>query len=269
MVNSLGSGFNAGNYINKAQNSSANSFNRLSSGNRINSAKDDAAGLAISDRMSSQVLGLNQAMRNANDGISLTQTADGALSESTNILQRMRELSVQSGNGIYNGADRASMNDEFSQLNSELSRISGTTAFNGKNLLDGSMSASFQVGANGGETIQTSLGDAGSEALGLADLNILTVGNSQMSIEGIDQALSSISEMRGEMGAVQNRFESTISNLGSVAENITASRSRIADADVAKEVSELTKSQILEKVGIAIQAQANQSAGLTLSLLKP
>lgn len=268
MVNSLGN-FNGGHNINKAHKASANSYNKLSSGNRINSAKDDAAGLAISDRMSSSIAGMNQAIRNTNDGLSMTQTADGALKETTSILQRMRELSVQSGNGIYNDSDRASMNEEFSQLNSELNRISETTSFNGQNLLDGSMDASFQVGADGGETISTSLGSSGADALGVAELDISTVEGSIAAIEGIDQALASVSEMRGEMGAVQNRFESVASNLSNVSENLSAARSRIADVDIAKQVSELTKSQILEKAGIAVQAQANQSAGLTLALLQP
>lgn len=270
MVNSLGNtSFNGANNISNAQNSSSTSYNRLSSGSRINSARDDAAGLAISDRMSSSITGVNQAIRNTNDGLSMTQTADGALQETTSILQRMRELSVQSGNGIYNGSDRASMNEEFSQLNSELNRISETTSFNGQNLLDGSMDASFQVGANGGETISTSLGSSGAEALGLSGLDITTVESSMAALEGIDQALASVGEMRGEMGAVQNRFESVSSNLSNVAENLTAARSRVTDTDMAKEVSELTKSQILEKAGIAMQAQANQSAGLTLALLEP
>lgn len=270
MVSSLGNAsFNGAQNISKAQSSSAASYNKLSSGSRINSAKDDVAGLAISDRMSSSITGVNQAIRNTNDGLSMTQTADGALQETSSILQRMRELSVQSGNGIYNASDRASMNEEFSQLNTELNRISETTAFNGRNLLDGSLDASFQVGADGGETISTSLGSAGADALGVAGLNIGTVEGSIAAIEGIDQALASVSEMRGEMGAVQNRFESTASNLSNISENLSAARSRVTDTDIAKQVSELTKSQILEKTGIALQAQANQSAGLTLALLEP
>lgn len=268
MVNSLGSSFNASQAISKAQNNSATSYSRLSSGNRINSARDDAAGLAISDGMSAQITGLNQAIRNTNDGLSMTQTADGALSETTSILQRMRELSVQSGNGIYNSSDRASMNAEFSQLSSELNRISETTSFNSQNLLDGSMNASFQVGANGGETIQVSLGDAGAEGLALTDLNISTVEGSMVALEGIDQALSTVSGMRSEIGAVQNRFESTSSNLSDTSLNLTAARSRVTDTDMAKEVSDLVKSQILEQVGVAMQAQANQSAGVTLALLQ-
>ena len=268
MVNSLGSSFNAGQAISKAQNNSATSYSRLSSGNRITGAQDDAAGLAISDGMSSQITGINQAMRNTNDGLSMTQTADGALSETTSILQRMRDLSVQSGNGIYNSSDRASMNAEFSQLSSELNRISETTTFNGQNLLDGSMDVSFQVGANSGESIQVSLGDAGAEGLALSDLNISTVENSMIALEGIDQALSTVSDMRGEMGAVQNRLESASSNLSDTSVNLTAARSRITDTDMAKEVSDLVMSQILEKAGIAMQAQANQSAGVTLALLQ-
>lgn len=268
MINSLNtSGFNGGHDISKAQNASATSYDRLSSGSKINSAKDDVAGLAISDRMGSSIAGMNQAIRNANDGLSMTQTADGALGETTSILQRMRELSVQSGNGIYNDSDRASLNQEFSQLNSELNRISETTTFNGQNLLDGSLDASFQVGANSGETIRASLGDAGAEALKIAGLSITTAESSKTALEGLDQALSSVGEMRSEMGAVQNRFSSASSNLSNAAGNLTAARSRVTDTDVAQQVSELAQSQILEKVGIAMQAQANQSAGLTLALL--
>jgi len=269
MVNSINNHFNASSQISNAQKGAETSASRLSSGRRINSAKDDAAGLSISDGMNSQIRGLNQAMRNANDGISLAQTADGALGESTNILQRMRELAVQSSNGIYNASDRKSINNEFSQLQSELDRIAGTTAFNGKNVLDGSLESgtNFQVGANSQDSINVSLSGATQEDLGTESLNVLTGENAQDAIGAIDEALASVSGVRGELGSVLNRFESTISNLGNVAENTAASESRIGDADIAAEVSNMLKNRILEQAGISIQAQANQRAGNLLSLL--
>ncbi len=270
MVNSINSSFNASYQISNAQKGADTSSSRLSSGRRINSAKDDAAGLSISDGMNSQVRGLNQAMRNANDGISMAQTADGALGESTDILQRMRELAVQSSNGTYNANDRKSINDEFSQLQSELDRIAGTTEFNGKKVLDGSLESgvNFQVGANPQDSISVSLSGATQEDLGTESLNVLTSGNAQDAIGAIDEALSSVSGVRGELGSVLNRFESTISNLGNVSENIAASESRIGDADVAAEVSNMLKNRILEQAGVSIQAQANKRAGNLLALLQ-
>ena len=269
MVGSINNNFSAASSFNKAQNTISEAFNRLSSGSRINSAKDDAAGLAITDRMTSQIRGLNQAMRNANDGISLAQTADGALAESTDILQRMRELALQSGNGIYNSSDRASLNKEFSQLRSELDRISEQTTFNEQPILDGSLSGgtSFQVGANGGETIEVAIDDVSQEALGLESLDITAVENAGSALEGIDDALAQISDTRGDLGSVQNRFDSTIANLSNISENVSSSRSMVADTDIAAEVSKLIQGQILQKAAIAMQAQANQSAESVLGLL--
>lgn len=265
----INNGFNGSSQFNKAQSGLSTSFDRLSSGLRINSAKDDAAGLAISDRMSSQIRGLNQAMQNATNGSSLVQTADGALSESTSVLQRMRELAVQSANGIYNSADRASMNKEFSQLQSELDRISEQTSFNGQSILNGEATGmSFQTGANSGETIDVSLSDAGQEALGVDSLSISSGEGAQEALSAIDSAIGNVSGMRGELGAVQNRFDSTIDNLSNVSENVTASRSRVADADFAAEVSNMVRATILEKAGVAIQAQAKQSSETVLGLLR-
>ena len=270
MVDSINSSFSGARNITTAQNGTEKALSRLSSGMRINSAKDDAAGLAISERMNSQVQGLNQAMRNANDGISLAQTADGALSESTNILQRMRDLSLQASNGSYNDSDRASMNEEFTQLQSELDRIAGSTSFNGKKILDGSMTdsaASFQVGANANQTIDVTIDGATQADLGTDSLSVATAADAQNSLTAIDEAIGLVSANRGNLSAVQNRFESTISNLGNVSENISASNSRIADADIAAEVSNSLKNRILAQAGVAVQAQANQSAGMTLALL--
>ena len=270
MVSSISSNFNASYQISNAQRGANTSASRLSSGRRINSAKDDAAGLAISDGMNSQVRGLNQAMRNANDGISLVQTADSALSESTNILQRMRDLAVQSSNGLNNANDRKSINEEFSQLQSELDRIADVTSFNGRKVLDGSLEngMNFQVGANAGEAINVSVDGATQQDLGTESLNVLTQQNSQDVLGAIDEALEYVSGVRSELGSTFNRFESTISNLGNVSENIAASGSRIADADYAKEVSNMLKNRILEQAGVSVQAQANQRAGSLLALLQ-
>ena len=360
------------------------SMERLSSGLRINSAKDDAAGLAISDRMTSQIRGLNQASRNANDGISLSQTAEGALQESTNILQRIREIAVQSANDTNSASDRSSLNDEVNQLVAELDRISETTQFNGKTLLDGSMNnATFQVGANAGsnQTISFGIESARSDDLGADNLtavtassatfeagnfsaaavvagsdgnnikvrvvdgtanSVVTTGNiitatydfasttgsydamdeigalingdatagalvqttfaatasseisinlaggsdaglegtriisdvsvanrseASITIESVAQALEQIDTIRGGLGAMQNRFESTIANLNNVAENLSAARSRILDADIAMETSNMTKQNILQQAGVSILAQANQGPQLALSLL--
>lgn len=271
MPNSINSNFNSSHQLSNTQYSISKSLNRLGSGARINSAKDDAAGLAISDRMNSQIRGLNQAMRNAGDGISLAQTADGALAESTDILQRMRDLAVQSSNGTYTDTDREAMNEEFSQLQSELDRIAEETSFNGQNILDGSMAssgASFQVGANSDQTIDVTIEGATQADLGTESLNILTGTDAQNALGAIDDALSVVSGIRGDLSAVQNRLDSSIANLGNVAENIEASDSRIADADVAKEVSELIKNRILQQSGIAMQSQANQQSGALLALLR-
>jgi flagellin len=250
---------------------------RLSSGLRINSAKDDAAGLAISDRMSAQIKGMNQAVRNANDAISFAQTAEGALGEMTNILQRMRELSVQSANGTNSTDDRTALNSEFSELSSELDRIVDTTKFNGKELLDGTYASSnaavFQVGANAGEKISVAIGNMDTNALSgggttINAANILTAGGASTAITAIDGGLKMVDSLRGTLGAKQNRFESTIANLNNVSENLSSARSRIVDADIATETSEMTKMNILQQAGVSILAQANQSSQSALSLLQ-
>lgn len=382
---------NAQRNLGQSQSALSKSMQRLSSGLRINSAKDDAAGLAISDRMTAQIRGLNQASRNANDGISLAQTAEGALQESTNILQRMRELAVQSANDTNSASDRQSLNDEVTHLQAELDRIAETTSFNGKNLLDGTLSdATFQVGANAGEnqrisfsidgaktsdlgteadytahvdaiastlttntdlvltandagaagnsiTIQlatnaaasatgdvtvtgnailveatdiTALstedlvgllnGDSSASALATAsggsagqaaavtaatnlaggadvveaagtttidNISVASTDEAAVTIASVDLALAEIDSIRGGLGAIQNRFESTIANLNNVSENLSAARSRILDADIAQETSAMTKNNILQQAGVSILAQANQAPQLALSLL--
>jgi flagellin len=270
-INTNVASLNAQRNLGVSQSALSKSMQRLSSGLRINSAKDDAAGLAISDRMTAQIRGLNQAARNANDGISLAQTAEGALQESTNLLQRMRELAVQSANDTNSTSDRTSIQDEVDQLTAELDRIAQTTQFNGKALLDGTMTtATFQVGANSGtsETISFGIDGATANDLGVSGLSVASAGAAQDAIDSIDSALTIVDGIRGGLGAVQNRFESTIANLNNVSENLSAARSRILDADIAQETSAMTKNNILQQAGVAILAQANQAPQLALSLLQ-
>jgi flagellin len=269
-VNTNVGSLNAQRNLSNSQGALAKSMQRLSSGLRINSAKDDAAGLAISDRMTAQIRGLNQAVRNANDGISLAQTAEGALSETTNILQRMRELAVQSANGTNTTSDRTSLNAEFSQLQAEIDRIANNTSFNGQVLLDGTFSTtgmSFQIGADANQTISVSIGGATQATLGVDSLSVGSASGAQSAITAIDSAIDAVDTTRGSLGAVQNRFESTISNLSNISENLSAARSRILDADIAAETSAMTKNNILQQAGVSILAQANQTPQLALSLL--
>ena len=275
-INTNVASLNAQRNLSNSQGALNKSMQRLSSGLRINSAKDDAAGLAISDRMTSQIRGLNQAARNANDGISLAQTAEGALQETTNILQRMRELAVQSANDTNTDADRASLNAEFSQLVSEIDRIAGTTSFNGKVLLSGGFatgtgSAVFQVGANAGQTITVNIDGATASVLGsgtmISATGVSTGAAAGSAISLVDAAIGQVDTIRGDLGAIQNRFESTIANLSNVSENLSAARSRILDADIAAETSAMTKFNILQQAGVSILAQPNQAPQLALSLL--
>ncbi len=272
-INTNVASLNAQRNLGTSQSALSKSMQRLSSGLRINSAKDDAAGLAISDRMTAQIRGLNQAARNANDGISLAQTAEGALQETTNILQRMRELAVQSANDTNTSSDRTSLQAEVSSLIAEIDRIAETTSFNGKVLLDSGQtgalgSAIFHVGANADQTITVEVDDATASALGVNATTVATQAGANSAISSIDEALKAVDESRGKLGAVQNRFESTIANLNNVSENLSAARSRILDADIAQETSAMTKSNILQQAGVAILAQANQSPQLALSLLQ-
>ena len=270
VVNTNTGSLNAQRNLVKSQNALGKSMARLASGLRINSAKDDAAGLAISNRMTSQVRGLNQAVRNANDGISLAQTAEGALNETTNILQRMRELAVQSANGTNTTSDRTSINAEFSQLQSEIDRIATNTKFNGKTLLSGTFSSTgmkFQVGADANQTIEVKIGGATQAKLSVATQTVATSSGAQTAIGKIDAAIGKVDTVRGSLGAVQNRFESTISNLSNISENLSSARSRILDADIASETSSMTKNNILQQAGVSILAQANQTPQLALSLI--
>jgi flagellin len=268
-INTNVASLNAQRNLNNSQVGLNKAMQRLSSGLRINSAKDDAAGLAISDRMTSQIRGLNQAARNANDGISLAQTAEGALQETTNILQRIRELAVQSANDTNSDSDRDSLQAEVTQLIAEVDRIATTTQFNGKNLLDGTLAdATFQVGANEGQTISFSIASAAALDLGVDLVGITDVDGASAAIGNLDTALETVDTIRGGLGAIQNRFESTIANLSNVSENLSAARSRILDADIAQETSAMIKNNILQQAGVSILVQANQAPQVALSLLQ-
>ncbi len=247
------------------------SIEKLSSGLRINRAGDDAAGLAISEKMRAQVRGLDMASKNAQDGISLIQTAEGALNETHSILQRMRELSVQAGNDTNTLADREAMQKEIDELTKEIDRISTTTEFNTQKLLSGGISGLvLQVGANSGQTITFTIEDMGTTALGVdaGNIDITTRAGANTAVTAIDAAISQVSAERAKMGAVQNRLEHTINNLGTSSENLTAAESRIRDVDMAKEMMEFTKNNILTQASQAMLAQANQQPQGVLQLLR-
>ena len=270
-VNTNVSSLNAQRQLFDVSNSLSTSFERLSSGFRINSAADDAAGLQITDRMTSQVQGLNQAVRNANDAISLSQTAEGALSETTTALQRIRTLAIQSQNGINSSADRVALQKEVSALKTEMSRIATDTQFGGVDLLSGTYSAKFLVGANGGQTISVNLsragGGYGTSGLSLSNLSVSSVAGASAALTSIDSAISTIGGARADLGALQNRFQSTIRNLSSISENVSAARSRIRDTDFASETAELTRNQIIQQASVSVLSQANQRPQTALSLL--
>ncbi|HEK0173100.1 TPA: flagellin [Pseudomonas aeruginosa] len=275
--------------LNNSSASLNTSLQRLSTGSRINSAKDDAAGLQIANRLTSQVNGLNVATKNANDGISLAQTAEGALQQSTNILQRMRDLSLQSANGSNSDSERTALNGEVKQLQKELDRISNTTTFGGRKLLDGSFGvASFQVGSAANEIISVGIDEMSAESLNgtyfkadgggavtaatasgtVAKIDISTAKGAQSAVLVIDEAIKQIDAQRADLGAVQNRFDNTINNLKNIGENVSAARGRIEDTDFAAETANLTKNQVLQQAGTAILAQANQLPQSVLSLLR-
>lgn len=269
-VNTNVSSLNAQRQLMQSGNGLDKSFERLSSGFRINSASDDAAGLQIASRMTSQIEGLNVAVRNANDGISVAQTAEGALQEVTSSLQRIRQLAVQSQNGINSTEDRDALNKEVTALKSEIDRIAGNTSFAGENVLDGSFTAQFLVGANAGETISISLADTKftADQLGVsAKAAVATASGAAYTISAVDAALKTVNETRADLGAVQNRFQSTIRNLTNISENVSAARSRIQDTDFAQETANLTKFQIRQQASTTILAQANQRPQAALSLL--
>jgi flagellin len=265
------SSLNATRQLFTSNNNLSTAFERLSSGFRINSAKDDAAGLQISNRLTTQVLGLNMAVRNANDGISLAQTAEGAMGEITTALQRIRVLSVQAQNGINGSSDRLALQKEVSALKQEITRIAETTQFGGVNILEGSYSSAFLVGANAGQTISVNIQRSGgfgtSGLFAGVDVTVATPSGASAALSQISEAISIIDAKRADLGAVQNRFQSTIRNLSSISENVSAARSRIRDTDFAVETAELTRWQIIQQASITVLGQANQRPQAALSLL--
>ena len=247
-------------------------FRRLSTGLRISSAADDAAGLAISERLRSQVRSLEQARRNASDGISFMQTAEGALNEVSSILIRLRELAIQSSNGSVNGQDKETLDQEFQNLVNEVDRIGRSTEFSGIKLLDGSAtSVTFQVGlgtASGIDQLDVTLSPALSTSLSLNSLDIGSGGATSTAITSIDTAINSVSSLRGTLGAVQNRLAITINNLAISTENLTSAESRIRDVDVAYETAQLTRNNILQQASISVLSQANSQPQSALQLLQ-
>lgn len=254
--------------LSNSTNSLSTSFQRLSSGLRINSAADDAAGLQISTRLQAQTNGLDQAARNANDGISVAQTAEGALDETTNMLQRMRVLSIQAANGSNSDSDRTALNKEFTELKNEIDRIADDTTFGGEKLLAGTYTADYQVGADANQTIKLSIATSmGATGLTVDTISITSATDAQAAITAIDNALSTVNGVRADLGAKQNRFSSTIRNLENVSENVSASKSRIMDADFAAESAALARNQVLQQASSSMLAQANQQPQIALSLL--
>ena len=261
-----------------SQMSLSTSMQRLSSGLRVNSAKDDAAGMAIADRMNTQVRGMTVAIRNANDGISLAQVAEGGLSVVTDILQRMRELAVQAINSTNTSGDISALNQEYTQLASELDRNMSSVQFNGTSLFTATADFSFQVGANAGQVVTVSATDLGvasgaitgvlpSSGQATTALTTANAGNSA-NLSAIDDALSAVNSSRATLGAIQSRFQQTITYLQTAVENQTAARGRIMDADFAAETANLSRTQILQQAGTAMIAQANQMPQMVLQLLK-
>ncbi|KZN70587.1 flagellin N-terminal helical domain-containing protein [Pseudoalteromonas luteoviolacea] len=315
-VNTNVSSLNAQRQLNNSGNALDVSFKRLSSGFRINSAADDAAGLQISDRLTSQINGLNQGNRNANDGISLAQTAEGAMDEVTSMFQRIRTLSQQAANGSNTDEDRLAIQEEIRSLSSEVNRVAADTTFGGQNLLDGSYAANFQVGADAVQTISFSMQTVGgttnslvansgftmsgiagvasgvtgaslsattgtisttvgasadntafSDVFTAGGISVSSQANAQAVLAGVDALIAVVDKKRAELGAVQNRFQSTIRNQSNIAENLSSAKSRIKDTDFAQETASLTKMQILQQASQTILSQANQRPQAALSLL--
>ncbi|WP_265432903.1 flagellin A [Aeromonas salmonicida] len=298
-INTNVSSLNAQRNLMNTNKSLDTSYTRLASGLRINSAKDDAAGLQISNRLTSQINGLDQGNRNANDGISVAQTAEGAMEEVTSMLQRMRTLAQQSANGSNNTDDRTALQQEYTQLMTEIDRVAKDTTFGGQNLLSGGYVGSFQVGADAGQTITFrmttafSISGMASATQGSATVTTTTTGepysvaqnpsgtvtttsigtitsakDAQSAMANLDYMIKVVDSKRAELGAVQNRFDSTIRNQANVSENVSAARSRIRDADFATETANLTKQNILQQAASTILSQANQRPQSALSLLQ-
>lgn len=249
-------------------NAVSKNLEKLSSGYRINRAADDAAGLAISEKMRGQIVGLQTAQKNANDGISLVQTAEGALTEVHDMLNRMRELATQAANGIYQDSDREKLQSEVTALSEEIDRIANNTDFNGTKLLDGTLKTTLQIGDTSAQTISVVVNSAVSNKIGLTGLNIGTKDGASKAIGMISAAVDNISTIRSNLGAIQNRLEHTINNLGVTTENMTAAESRIRDTDMAEEMMAYTKNNILVQAAQAMLAQANTVPQGVLQLLQ-
>ena len=274
VINTNVASLNAQRNLTSSQGALATSLQRLSSGLRINSAKDDAAGLAISSRMTTQINGLTQAVRNAQDGTNVAQIADGALATVQKILQRQRDLAVQAANGgSQDAAAQAAAQSEITNLNTQLDNIAATTAFGGTKLLDGTYTAAvgvFQVGANNtaSEQISLALTAADSTTLGVSGVNVGTTAGAQTAIGTVDAAIAAVSAARSQIGATQNQLNYTISNLQTTIQNVTASRSNITDADLATEVTAMSQAQILTSAATSVLAQANSAPQAILKLLQ-
>jgi flagellin len=278
-INTNIASLNAQRNLNSSQGSLATSMQRLSSGLRVNSAKDDAAGLAIAERMNAQVRGMNVAVRNANDGISMSQTAEGALAQVSNSLQRMRELAVQARNSTNSSSDKDSLNKEFAQLQAEISRVLGGTTFNGKHVLGAdATSLTFQIGANtsvddtitistSNMTLDPTITAVTNSSTAVIDASA-TTGAIGTVIDNIDSALDNINDTRATFGATMSRFDAIITNLQVGVENQSAARSRIMDADFAAETANMSRAQVLQQAGTAMVAQANQLPNQVLKLLQ-
>ena len=271
VVNTNVSSLNAQRSLGVNQASLQRTFEKLSSGLRITRAGDDAAGLGISERMRARVRSLEQASRNTQDGVSLVQTAEGALNETHSMLTRMRELSVQSANGTLSGADQDNLDTEFQALATEMTRIAGATDFNGTTLLNAAQTITIQVGAGvvaATDTIDIALTDNTAATLGVGALDIGNGGDPLAAITAIDTAIASVSTTRAGLGASQNRLEAAMRNTDVQVENLTAAESRIRDVDVARESAKMTRGNVLQQAGVAILSQANQSPQAALSLLR-
>jgi flagellin len=260
----------AANAAKKTQSGLESAMEKLSTGSRINYARDDAAGQAIATRLTAEIQGLAAASRNAADAQSMVDTADGALAETSTLLLRMRELAVQASNGTLESADRTALNAEFTALSSEITRISDNTTWAGKDLLDGDQASgiTFQVGPDAAQTITHSIPDTDATGLSINSNTINTFTNANAAITAIDAAISTVSGERAQLGAVSNRLESTVANLDQVRVNLSSSRGRIEDADFAQESGNLAKNQIMQQAATAMVAQANASKGSIMTLIQ-
>ncbi len=276
IVNSNIASLNAQRNLNMSNTALASSLQKLSSGLRVNSAKDDAAGLAVAEGLTSQIRGNNQGVRNAYDGISVAQTAEGALGQVGNNLQRIREIAVQASNGSISNDNRSQLQKEVDQLTQEVSRIITTTNFNGTGLLSGGSSLTFQVGASGTANNQvvttgvemSSIKGFSSDLTATGTVSVTTSAAASAAISALDTAISTVTNTRATFGAIQNRFEAVIANMQNFTENLSASKSRIMDTDFAAETAQLTRNQILQQAGTSILGQANQVPQAALSLLR-